>query len=297
MPPQILDPGIEFLRYLSQFRGPLANAVFLGLSGLGSTAGYVVLFCLLWWGVSSRLGTKLFVALVLSVYLNAVLKDWVGQPRPFVYADIDSVTRPGEFSFPSGHAQHAALVWTLLAAHFRKRWFTIVAFAMAVLVGFSRLYLGVHFPTDVLAGWLMGGILAAACLRWSGRSIDWASRLAFERQILLSLLVPLALVLLHETANTAIALGGLAGALSGLTLARRDRLDPEDRPGPRRPERLVLGLVGLPVVYLALSGLSLSEGSPLYPLHLWLQFAAIGLWVSFLVPKLVSRMRAREGPS
>ncbi len=288
MPPEILDAGIEILRYLSQFRGPWVNAFFLALSGIGSTLGYLVLFCILWWGFSWKLGAKLFAALVLSVYLNAVLKDWVAQPRPFVYADIESVTRPGEFGFPSGHAQHAALVWSLLAAHFRKRWFTGFAAAMVFLIGFSRVHLGVHFPTDVLGGWLLGGILANAYLRWSGPSIDWASRLPFETQTFLALSVPMALTLLHRTANTATALGALAGALGGLVLARRQHLYHNQEPASRRREWLRVGLVGLPILYLALIALSPPEASWIYYVYLWMRFATIGLWVSYLVPRLVA---------
>ncbi len=166
--------------------------------------GYLLLLAILWWGVSWKLGAKLFAVLVLSVYVNALIKELVAEPRPFDYADFESVTRPGEFSFPSGHAQHAALFWTLVATHFRKRWVTLGAATMAFLIGFSRMYLGVHFPTDVLAGWLL------------------------------------------------------------------------------------VGLVGLPVLYLALAALSPSETSRIYYLHRWMRFATIGLWVSCPVPKLVA---------
>ena len=294
MPTAILDAGIEILRYLSQFRSPGVNALFLAFSGLGSTVGYLILFCILWWGVSWKLGAKLFAALVLSVTLNAVIKDWVAQPRPFVYADIESVTRPGEFGFPSGHAQHAALVWSLLAAHFRKRRLTVFAAAMVFFIGFSRVHLGVHFPTDVLFGWLLGGILAIAYLRWSGPSIDWASRLSFERQMLLALGVPMILMALHGTRTTAMALGALAGALSGLVLARRQSLYHDEEPAPTRRERLFVGLIGLPAVYLALMALSPEETSRFYYLYLWMRFAIIGCWVSYLVPKLVAIFRTKH---
>ncbi len=294
MPPEILDTGIEIIQYLAQFRGPLVNAFFLAVSGLGSTLGYLVLFCILWWGFSWKLGARVFAALILSVYLNAVIKDWVAQPRPFVYAAIESVTRPGEFGFPSGHAQHAALVWSLLAAHFRKRWFTVFAAAMVLLIGFSRVYLGVHFPTDVLAGWLLGGILAKMYLRWSDRGIDWARRLSFEKQMLLALGVPMILTALHATRNTAMALGALGGALVGLVLGRRQRLYHDEDPAPTRRERLLIGLIGLPALYVALAAISPPEASRFYYLYLWTRFATVGLWVSYVVPNIVAYMRARH---
>jgi membrane-associated phospholipid phosphatase len=295
VPPEILEPGIEVIRFLSQFRGPWVNAFFLAMSGIGSTVGYIVLFCFLWWGVSWKLGAKLYAALVLSVYLNAVIKDWVAQPRPFEYADVESVTRPDEFGFPSGHAQHAALIWPLLAVHFRKRWFTAFAMAMVFLIGFSRVQLGVHFPSDVLGGWLLGGILAAAYARWSDAAFERADRLSFETKLVLAVAVPMILTALHGTRTTAMVLGALAGALSGLVLARRQRLYPEDEPAPKRSERLLLGLVGLPALLLALLFLSPPETSRFYYLYLWALFATIGLWVSYLVPKLVGG--ARRAPS
>jgi membrane-associated phospholipid phosphatase len=288
VPREILDAGIEIIRYLSQFRGPWVNALSLGFSGIGSTVGYLVLFCILWWGVSWKLGAKLYAALVLSVYLNAVIKDWLAQPRPFDYADVESVTRPEEFGFPSGHAQHAALIWPLLAVHFRRRWFTVLAIAMVFLIGFSRVQLGVHFPTDVLGGWILGGILAAAYARWADAFFEHADRLTFGKKLTLGLGVPMVLTALHGTRSTAMVLGALAGALSGLVLARRQRLYPDEERAPRRRERLLLGLVGLPALYLALLALSPEESSRFYYLYLWVRFATIGLWVSYLVPKLAA---------
>lgn len=92
-------------------------------------------------------------------------------------------------------------------------------------------------------------------------------------------------------------LGALAGALSGLVLARRQRLYPDEVAAPRRRERLLLGLIGLPALYLGLVALSPSETSRFYYLYLWMRFATIGLWVSYLVPKLVSYGRARHEDS
>ena len=112
--------------------------------------------------------------------------------------------------------------------------------------------------------------------------------------MLLSLFFPMALTFLHGSRNTAMALGGLAGALSGLVLARRQRLYPEGEPAPRRRERLLLGLVGLPALYLALLLLTPEETSRIFFVYLWMRFATIGLWVSYLVPRIVAYVRARH---
>lgn len=108
------------------------------------------------------------VALVLSVLTTqavvTVLKVLVSRPRP-----RGAMGDPSGFSFPSAHSASAVALYAtiaLIAATIWNRVPRIAAFvatgAMVVLVGLSRVYLGVHYPTDVLAGWLTGGILVAA---------------------------------------------------------------------------------------------------------------------------------------
>jgi hypothetical protein len=155
----------------------------------------------------------------------------------------------------------------------------MVVFAVAVvfLIGFSRVQLGVHFPTDVLAGWLLGGILAKAYLRWSDPAIDWARRLSFERQMLLALGVPLVLTALHGPGTPRWLWAPLAR--SQALSARRQRLS--DEAAPKRHERLLVGLVGLPILYLAPS-----SSPSRHPVLLSVSvdaFATIGLWIGYLV--------------
>ena len=156
----IFDRGIDLIRWLASHRTPAGNVFFLAFTGAGSTVAYLAMLVVISWSISRKLGAWLLLALVLSLCLNHLLKNWIALPRPFLYARVDNLTTPDEYSFPSGHAQHAALFWGLLMIRFRNRWFRVAAMLMVFLIGFSRIYLGVHFPTDVLAGWMVGALLA-----------------------------------------------------------------------------------------------------------------------------------------
>jgi undecaprenyl-diphosphatase len=101
--------------------------------------------------------------------LNSVLKFGFARPRPSIVAPLGEVHT---LSFPSGHAMLSAVIYLtlgILLASTQKqrgiRWYIMgVAVVIALLVGGSRVYLGVHYPTDVIAGWAAG--LAWACLCW-----------------------------------------------------------------------------------------------------------------------------------
>ena len=118
-------------------------------------------------------------------FLNGALKQLFQRPRPDVVPHLREVM---SMSFPSGHALQSAVVYLTLGAlsmHIAKRRVTklycmSVAMLATVLVGSSRVYLGVHYPTDVLAGWLIG--LSWALLCWMiERSLERRSGLKRER--------------------------------------------------------------------------------------------------------------------
>lgn len=110
-----------------------------------------------------------FAASVGGWFLNGVLKALFARPRPDVVPHLREVA---SLSFPSGHALTSAVVYLTLGAllmHVSQgrlvRWYClIVAMTATFLVGASRVYLGVHYPTDVLAGWLVGLAWASMCV-------------------------------------------------------------------------------------------------------------------------------------
>jgi len=156
----------------------LGGATVLGLT-VFAVAGFLLLQGL--W----RRALFVMVASFGGWFLNGALKQLFQRPRPDVVPHLRDVM---SMSFPSGHALQSAVVYLTLGAlsmHIAERRLTkfycmTVAMLATALVGMSRIYLGVHYPTDVLAGWLIG--LSWALLCWLlERSLERQSGLKRER--------------------------------------------------------------------------------------------------------------------
>ena len=149
------------------------ESVMRDLTALGSTV-VLIIFTLAIAGfliVTDRraLALLLMLAVSLGTALSNILKYFIGRPRPDLVAHVVQVHT---MSFPSGHAMLSAVTYLTigaLLAHDQirihvKTYILSIAIFLSLLVGISRVYLGVHYPTDVLAGWAIGA--AWACFWW-----------------------------------------------------------------------------------------------------------------------------------
>lgn len=152
---QILSAGIEFILFVQALGTPGTDRFFAEFTKLGST-GYLLLVPPLLWCVDPRLGMRVVLAMALTLFVNSVLKEWVGLDRPFLVDDRIVSDGERDFAMPSGHAQLVVAYWVLLARYVDRRWFWIFAVGWMFLMGFSRVYLGVHYPSDVVVGWAIG---------------------------------------------------------------------------------------------------------------------------------------------
>lgn len=109
-------------------------------------------------------GIKLFLCLGTTAFVcNGILKPYVARLRPYDVLDFPIAVPPlADYSFPSGHTSAAFATATAIYAYYKK--WGIVAYVFAFCMGISRLYLGVHFPSDVLMGGILGVVMAKATL-------------------------------------------------------------------------------------------------------------------------------------
>lgn len=142
---------------------PVLDQIFITITQLGSNVminvAVLATTIWLWRGGHRRTAVILIVNAVVAQILMVALKIWIARPRPTLF---DEITRPETFSFPSGHAMTAMAIYGGIAAalitHYRHHRVAITAAAALLIaaIGFSRVYLGVHWPLDVLAGFAAG---------------------------------------------------------------------------------------------------------------------------------------------
>lgn len=288
--------GTQVILALQAWGSPGLDAFFKAITFLGNREGYLVLLTLCYWCVNPRWGLRLLVLVMLSSAFNEILKSLLDLPRPDP-AVVRQLVQESSFGFPSNHAQTGAvIVWGFLTARVRRPWFSALALVIIVLIGMSRVYLGIHFPHDVVGGWLLGAATLWLWLRREESLAAWWHRQPEGRQVLVSVAAPLAMLLLmpadssnlypNETGAT--LAGILMGAGLGAILLCRDGGFDVHVSWPRRARRYLIGILLVGGLYVV--GGLLPEFSP-WALDIVIRivrYALIGLAAVWLAPRLFS---------
>ena len=159
----------RLIRWLQSFlNGAGAVAVMGAVTRLGEELVLVALLAFFYFSYNKEHGKYLGINVLVGIVLNPLVKNVFLRPRPYMVdsgvkclqpvdgsADPMDIAAQG-YSFPSGHSMNALIAYGSAARCLKRRWAWITAAALAFLIGLSRVGLGVHFPTDVLAGWALG---------------------------------------------------------------------------------------------------------------------------------------------
>ncbi|MCX6036205.1 MAG: phosphatase PAP2 family protein [Chloroflexi bacterium] len=310
----IWNMGITWIIFLQNLGSWLKTPMEI-FSFFGTENFFLLLLPALYWCMEAGIGLRVGIILLLSTSVNDALKMAFHGPRPYWYStDVIGYAIETSFGVPSGHAQIAVGVWGMLAASLRKWWGWLIAILIILLIGISRLYLGVHFPHDVILGWLIGALLMWLVLHFWKPVTAWLKKMSLGQQILASFLGSLVLILFSlipflylvianwqppqawagYAINTVSMSGAFttAGTLFGLLagLAWFNRQGGFDANGPiwKRILRYVLGVVGVLVLYLGLKvlfGLIVPDTEAVFPYILrYIRYVLVGAWISSGAP-------------
>ena len=278
----------DIIVWIQQLGSTLLDYFFIAVTILGNEEFFLVAIPVVYWCVDKKFGFKLGIFFLLSAYVNDLVKGIFMTPRPDP-ADV-RVLYPesgGGYAFPSGHAQGAAVFWGMIAWQIKRVWAWLVAVALIALIGISRLYLGVHWPIDVLGGWAIGAVLLGLFILYDVTRPAKGLSMKALPLIVVAVIFGAVLFLIYSGDTAVRVTGTLVGMVIGYVL--------EEEYFPFEPRsvwwyQIVKVIAGVAVIFLI--KIVVKMLLPDVPVSHLVRYCLIGLWITAGVP-LVFRGRKR----
>jgi membrane-associated phospholipid phosphatase len=278
---------MELIKLIQTFSNPFLDIIFQLITMMGEDFFCMFITAAIYWCIDKELGYKVGFVTLTSATINCGIKDLLKIPRPIGEPGIRSLrvhTAEG-YSFPSGHTQNTATLWIFFMLQFRRNWLYIIGIIMVLLVGVSRLYLGVHTPVDVVGGIIIGAVWVVV---WS--SIYELSRKQKDKRIII-IAVALAQIglLAFKDVNYYKVVGALTGLLVGYLVEPRFIKFEVKASFPQQILKISFGLGVLYVLRLVLKSVLpealISDYFRYLILLLWITIAAPLLFKVFVVKR------------
>ncbi len=248
---------VSLMQWLQANLSDAAMRVLSAFSFFGEELLLVFLLGFLYWSLNKELGKRVGLNLLMINVWFPMVKNVALRRRPYLdhegiglkrlidpSAPAEDIAAQG-YSFPSGHSANAVGMYGSLAAVFRKGWLTAAAIVLPLLVGISRVAVGAHYPTDVIAGWAVGGLIVLLLPR--------LRKAVRNPYVFYGILLATALpgVFYCRSADYFSGLGLLIGFVAGAVVEEKYVRFQDTR----KPLSMALRLIGGGVIYLALNTL------------------------------------------
>jgi len=315
--------GISLIRSF-QTLSPALDGIMETASFIGTPEFFLILIPFIYWNIDRRIGIRAILVVFIFDFVNASLKFLFHQPRPYWLGgvkDFGDVGGEGTYGLPSGHSGRTLALSGYLATQVKRNWFWTATIVYILIVGFSRMYFGVHFPHDVLGGWLLGFLAIWSLAKWEGDIREWLADKSLSTQIVFGFLVALGMVLIGFVARFIIAgtpdpaewspynadartvthfftiAGATFGACTGYALMRQYAHFNPKGDWTKRGLRYLLGIVILLVLFfgmdIAFAAIAPDESTLGYILR-FIRYGSSLFWATFLAPWLFLKTKLAE---
>lgn len=272
---------LEFLKFLQEISIPILDTFFILITNFGSEIFYILAITYIYWCFDKKLGIRLLFVTMSSTYINITLKEQFHTQRPMFVEGINPVyeqSAPG-YSFPSGHTQITATFWIYLMRKLRNNILYVIGSTILLLVAFSRLYLRLHWPIDVIGGILIA-VGVVVLLDYFIRKVD-KFKIAYSMKIMMCILISIVILLFKFDEATAKIVGVTVAALIGYFTENRYVNFTEKSSFKYQVIKYIIGVL----VLLALQ-ISIKMLLPANAIFNYIRYFILGLWVTLLAPAL-----------
>ena len=289
----------QILRFFENYRGGFLDIFFEGTTIFGEQFILIGISAYLYWNISKKQGFLLMIVALSSTLLNDILKNIFQTTRPFLtlknFESLRIQTADG-YSFPSGHTQGSTSFYSTLAIIVKRKWFWGIATILIILIGISRLWLGVHWPEDVVGGWMIGLIFPLIFYPFLSKIFDDKNK--FNTTLLVINIIAIITLITYifldnyypETTLQSKSLYKIVAILTSVSFGftTQERLI-NFKIENSNLIKIIRFAIGFITTILILIGLKFAF--PESNLFTFIRYSLVGLWITFIFPYLGQKIK------
>lgn len=274
---------IQILQFFEQIRTEPITLIMTTITMMAESLFIVAILAGLYWCVDKVKGKRLAWMVLFNFVGNGIIKNLIQMPRPFemgVVVPIRAETATS-FSFPSGHTQTATSFWYGAMLMLRTKAVYIVGSCLILLTALSRMYLGVHWPMDVLGAIFFGVIFTLL----ANKLVDEQGKIKEVHLIGVSVIMLLVMIF-NVDADLYKGIAALWGMTCGAYIEQKYIQFEAVQPLKIQVKKVVIGLVGLILIYVVCSKLL-----PAVKVVKMIKYALLLLWITAGAPYLFKKLK------